>query len=234
MARRLLLLSNSTMPGARPLDHAEAAFRKVLAGARRVLFVPHALDDHAAYAARMRERFAAMDVALDALDEGDAPARAIANAEAVYVGGGNTFRLLHALQTHGWIEPLRARVLGGMPYLGASAGTNVATRSIQTTNDMPIVQPPSFAALALVPFNVNPHYLDPDPDSTHMGESREQRLREFHEMNDAPVVGLREGSWLEVEGDRCTLGGTRGARLFRKGRQPVEHVPGDDLSFLLR
>jgi dipeptidase E len=178
-----------------------------------------------------------MDFALDALEEddaNDAPGRAIANAAAVYVGGGNTFRLLHALQTKGWLEPLRARVLGGMPYLSASAGTNVATRSIQTTNDMPIVQPPSFAALGLVPFNVNPHYLDPDPASTHMGETREQRLREFHEMNDAPVVGLREGAWLEVEDDRCTLGGTRGARLFVKGREPVEHAPGDDLSFLLR
>ena len=237
MARRLLLLSNSTMPGARPLDHAEAAIRKFLAGVRRVLFVPHALHDRAGYAARIRERFAAMDFALDALEEGDAddaPGRALANAVAVYVGGGNTFRLLHALQTKGWLEPLRARVLGGMPYLGASAGTNVATRSIQTTNDMPIVQPPSFAALGLVPFNVNPHYLDPDPNSQHMGETREQRLREFHEMNDVPVVGLREGAWLEVEDDRCTLGGTRGARLFVKGREPSEHAPGDDLSFLLR
>jgi len=232
--RRLLLLSNSTMPGARPLDHAEAAIQKLLGGATRVLFVPHALHDRAGYAARLRERFAAMDVALDALDEGEAPEIAIANAAAVYVGGGNTFRLLDALQRNGWIEPLRARVLGGMPYLGASAGTNVATRSIQTTNDMPIVQPATFAALALVPFNVNPHYLDPDPDSQHMGETREQRLREFHEMNDAPVVGLREGSWLEVEGDRCTLGGTRGARLFVKGREPSEHEPGADLSFLLR
>jgi dipeptidase E len=232
--RRLLLLSNSTMPGMRPLEHAEAAIRKHLAGVRRVLFVPHALHDRAGYAARLRERFAALDLALDALDEDDAPERALANAAAVYVGGGNTFRLLHALQTHGWLEPLRARALGGMPYLAASAGTNVATRSIQTTNDMPIVQPPSFAALGLVPFNINPHYLDPDPTSTHMGETREQRLREFHEMNDAPVVGLREGAWLEVEGDRCTLGGSRDARLFVKGREPTEHAPGDDLSFLLR
>ncbi len=232
--RRLLLLSNSTMPGAKPLAHAEAAIGRILAGVRRVLFVPHALHDRVAYATRIRERFAALDVAVDALEEDDAPERALANAAAVYVGGGNTFRLLHALQTKGWLEPLRARALGGMPYLGASAGTNVATRSIQTTNDMPIVQPPSLAALDLVPFNVNPHYLDPDPNSTHMGETREQRLREFHEMNDAPVVGLREGAWLEVEGDRCTLGGLRGARLFVKGREPSEHAPGDDLSFLLR
>src|SRR5262245_49565676 len=117
--RRLLLLSNSTMPGARPLDHAEAAIRKLLAGVRRVLFVPHALHDRAGYAARMRERFAALDVALDALEEDDAPERALANAAAVFVGGGNTFRLLHALQTRGWLAPLRARAHGGMPYLGA-------------------------------------------------------------------------------------------------------------------
>jgi dipeptidase E len=232
--RRLLLLSNSTMAGMRPLEHAEAAIRKFFTGVRRVLFVPHALHDRAGYAERLRERFAAMDFALDALDEDDAPERALANAAAVYVGGGNTFRLLHAIQTRGWLEPLRTRVLGGMPYLGASAGTNLATRSIQTTNDMPIVQPPSFAALGLVPFNVNPHYLDPDPTSTHMGETREQRLREFHEMNDAPVVGLREGAWLAVEGERCMLGGTRGARLFRKGEEPAEFAPGADLSFLMK
>lgn len=231
--RRLLLLSNSTTFGRGYLDHAEAEIRALLAGAARLLFVPDALNDRTSYAARVRERFERMGVAVDSTHESDRPAHAVENAESLFIGGGNTFRLLNALYAQQLIEPIRKRVAAGMPYLGASAGTNVATRSIQTTNDMPIVEPPSFAALALVPFNVNPHYLDPDPSSTHMGETREQRLKEFHELNDAPVVGLREGTWLEVGEARCRLGGAKSARLFRKGLAPEEFAPGSDLSFLL-
>jgi dipeptidase E len=231
--RRLLLLSNSTTFGRGYLDHAEAAIRALLAGVTRLLFVPDALHDRAGYAAKVRERFERMGVAVDSTHESGRPARAIESAAALFIGGGNTFRLLNALYAQELIEPIRARVLAGMPYLGASAGTNVATRSIQTTNDMPIVEPPSFAALALVPFNVNPHYLDPDPDSRHMGETREQRLKEFHEMNDAPVVGLREGSWLEVGEKSCRLGGEKPARVFRKGVAPEEFAPGAELGFLL-
>jgi len=230
---RLLLLSNSTMHGRGVLDHAEAAIRAALAGVARILFVPHALDDRDGYAERIGGRFAALGVAVDALHREPDALAAVARAQAVYVGGGNTFRLLEQLYALHLIEPLRARVRAGMPYLAASAGSNVATRSIQTTNDMPIVEPPSFEALALVPFNINPHYVDADPGSTHMGETREQRLREFHELNDAPVLGLREGAWLDVDGTRCTLGGERSARLFRKGREPEEFAPGADLGFLL-
>ena len=231
--RRLLLLSNSTTFGRGYLDHAEAAIRALLSGVTRLLFVPDALQERAGYAAKVRERFERIGIAVDSTHEAPDPARAVAAAQALFIGGGNSFRLLNALYVQELIEPIRARVAAGMPYLGASAGTNVATRSIQTTNDMPIVEPPSFAALALVPFNVNPHYLDPDPGSQHMGESREQRLKEFHELNDAPVVGLREGTWLEVGGKSCILGGEKAARLFRKGMAPEEFAPGADLSFLL-
>ncbi len=154
-------------------------------------------------------------------------------AEAISVGGGNTFRLLSALVELDLVEPIRRRVAGGMPYIGTSAGSNVACQSIKTTNDMPIVYPPTFDGLALVPFNLNPHYLDPDPNSSHMGETRETRIREFHELNEEPVLGLREGAMLRVEGERAELRGLRGSRLFRRGQEAQEYQPGDDLSFLL-
>ena len=151
----------------------------------------------------------------------------------MFVGGGNTFRLLDALWREALIEPIRERVLAGMPYIGISAGLNVACPSIRTTNDMPIVQPPSFEALRLVPFNINPHYQDPAPASTHMGETREQRIAEFHEENTPAVVGLREGTWLLREGSALELRGAASARLFRRGEAPTEVPTGSRLDFLL-
>jgi dipeptidase E len=140
---------------------------------------------------------------------------------------------LKTLQDSKLLPLLRERAQAGVPYLGSSAGTNIAGPTIRTTNDMPIVRPASFKALGLVPFQLNPHYLDPDPGSTHMGETREQRVREFHEENDAPVVGLREGAWIRIEGDHATLGGTRGARIFRRGEAPEERRTGESLADLL-
>ncbi|MDZ4771626.1 MAG: dipeptidase PepE [Planctomycetota bacterium] len=236
--RHVLLLSNSTLFGRGYLDHAEVVLHEHLAGrATRVLFVPFALHDRASYTAKVRERFERLGFELHSIHEaGDARAMrdAVARAECVFIGGGNTFRLLKALCDAHLIEPLRERALAGMPYIGSSAGTNVATASIQTTNDMPIVYPPTFDALALVPFNINAHYLDPDSNSKHMGETRETRIREFHEMNERPVLGLREGAWLVVDGESCTLGGTTGARLFQRARDAVEYAPPTDLSFLMR
>ena len=232
--RRVLLLSNSTQPERGYLDHAADAIVRHLRGARSLLFVPFALHDRAGYAAKARDRFAQLGVKVESLHDAPDPVAAVRRAESLFIGGGNTFRLLDALQSARLLDPIRARVAAGMPYLGASAGSNVACLTIKTTNDMPIVQPASFDALALLPFNLNPHYLDPDPSSKHMGETREQRLREFHEMNATPVVGLREGGWLDVDGDRMTLGGFGSVRLFRRGQPPTEHPVGADLGFLLQ
>jgi dipeptidase E len=201
---------------------------------RRVLFVPYALFDRASYTERTRARFEELGLALDSVhDARPSLVRAVENAEAIFVGGGNTFRLIDALWRTNLVEPIRQRVGSGVPYIGSSAGSNVACPSIKTTNDMPIVEPPSFAALGFVPFNINPHYQDPVPGSTHMGETREQRIAEFHEENDPPVVGLREGSWLVVNGSQVTLEGSTGARLFRRGQLATELPVGSRLDFLI-
>ncbi|PCC71347.1 dipeptidase E [Nannocystis exedens] len=231
---RLLLVSNSTLHGSGYLDHCAEQIEQFLGrGVTRVLFIPFALFDRDAYAAQARARFAALGYQLDSLHEADDPRAAVQAAEAVFTGGGNTFRLLRQLYALDVLAPLRERVLSGVPYIGSSAGSNIAGLTIGTTNDMPIVEPPSFCALALVPFNLNPHYLDPDPGSTHMGETREKRIEQFHEENPQPVVGLREGSMLRREGPRLSLLGVTGARIFRRGQKPAEVPPGADLSDLL-
>jgi dipeptidase E len=231
---RLLLISNSTMHGGGYLQHCAADIRELLGDRKQVLFVPYALHDHDGYTAKARAAFAAMGHDLFSVHEHGNSPHAVDAADAVFIGGGNTFRLLAALYHHGLLEPIRRRALDGMPYVGSSAGTNVATLSIRTTNDMPIVQPPSFTALQLVPFQINPHYLDPDPGSTHMGETREERLRQFHEEHATPVLGMREGCMLRVDGEHAELRGPTNARLFRRGVAPAELVPPCDASFLLR
>jgi dipeptidase E len=231
---RLLLISNSTRFGERYLDHCADAITAHLGSAGRVLFVPYALHDHDAYAATARARFQLMGRGVDSVhDAEEGPVRAVEHAQAIFIGGGNTFRLIDALWRHDLIEPIRRRVIAGLPYIGTSAGANVACPSIRTTNDMPIVQPPSLNALDLVPFNINAHYLDPVAGSTHMGETREQRIAEFHEENTPAVVGLREGAWLHVEAETLTLEGKADARLFRRGQTPVEYPSGSRLDFLL-
>lgn len=235
---RLLLASSSTVHGRGYLDHLEDALAAHYADVKRILFVPFALHDADGYAARARERFARLGKKVDSLDSlpdgGDGEAR-VRDAGAFFVGGGNTFRLLRALQSRRLLGPMRDRVLEGAPYGGASAGSNIAGPTIRTTNDTPIVWPESLDALALVPFQLNPHYVDPDPTSTHMGETREERIRQFHEEaeNRSPVLGLREGSWLVREGSSLLLRGAAGARLFRQGEPPREYGESADLSSLL-
>jgi dipeptidase E len=223
--RQLLLISTSTVHGTAYLEHAFDELRGLLGGRGRVLFVPYALKDRDAYAAKARAAFEGLGYGLDSLHEAASPRDAVEGAEAVFVGGGNTFRLLDALYRQELLPAIRRRASAGMPYAGASAGSNLACPTIRTTNDMPIVQPPSLDALGLVAFQINPHYLDPLPGSTHMGETRETRINEFHEENDTPVIGLREGAMLRVEGPRITLKGLAGARIFRKGQPPLELAP---------
>ncbi|MBZ5535593.1 MAG: dipeptidase PepE [Acidobacteriia bacterium] len=229
-AYRLLLISNSALYGGGYLDHAEAEIRDLLGGRKGVLFVPYALGDWKIYAAKARERFEAMGYTLNSIHESANPQAAIESAEALFIGGGNTFRLLDRLYGFDVLECVRQRVGAGMPYLGASAGSNVACPTIRTTNDMPIVEPPSLKALGLVGFQINPHFLDPDPNSRHMGETREERIIQFLEENEMPVVGLREGAMLRVEQGRIQLKGSSGARIFRRGHDPVEVKPVADLS----
>jgi dipeptidase E len=219
---RLLLISSSVVHGFGFLDHPEPEIREALAGRRTVSFVPFAMRDHDGYTATVRERLGRMGFEVAQVQN----AADVAAAEAIFVGGGNTFRLLKTLYERSLLDPIRMRVRAGAPYLGSSAGTNLATPSIRTTNDMPIVYPPSFDALGLVPFQINPHYLDADPNSSHQGETREMRLREFHEENTAPVVGLREGCSLVVVDGAVTLRGALPARVFRRDQEPVEMEPG--------
>ena len=233
MARRLLLVSTSTTHGTGYLDHCAEQIQDLLGGLRRVLFVPYALYDQDAYAAKARERFARMGYELTSVHEVEDPVAAVRVTEALFIGGGNTFRLLARLYEKGLLDPIRERAAAGMPYVGTSAGSNVACVTIRTTNDMPIVEPPSFDALNLVPFNLNPHYLDPIPGSTHMGETREERLLQFLEENDKIVVGLREGAMLRIEESSVRLLGSSGARIFRRKHAPQEVRPGDPLDFLL-
>jgi dipeptidase E len=230
---RILLVSNSTLHGRGYLDHVEDEIRNILGPARLVLFFPYALHDRDGYAAKAAERFAAMGYEMKSAHAADDPREAVAKADAIFVGGGNTFRLLKALQDLELIEPIRRRIQNGAPYIGSSAGSNVAGPTIKTTKDMPIVQPRSFDALGLVPFQISPHFQDPDPASTHMGETQEERILQFLEENETPVLGMREGAWVRIENRSVTLRGSRGARIFRRGEEPVEAVTGDEISSLV-
>jgi dipeptidase E len=233
MARRLLLVSNSTNHGEGYLDHCMAEMKDLLGERRLVAFVPFAIFDRAGYAAAAEARFESEGFAMQAVTADAAGFGTLERAEAVFVGGGNTFRLLKTLQDTGLLKALRRRVDEGLVYMGASAGSNIAAPTIRTTNDMPIVEPSSFDALGLVPFQINPHYIDPPTGSTHMGETRGQRLTEFLEDNETPVVAIREGVWIRVEEGSARLGGNRATRIFRRGVSPEEREPGADLSDLL-
>jgi len=217
---RLLLISSSNVHGYGYLDHAEPFLREFLGERPRIAFVPFAAHDHDAYVAKVRERLARMDIEVNGPESID-------EADAIFVGGGNTFRLLKTLYERNLLDVIRDRVHNGIPYVGSSAGSAIAAPTIMTTNDMPIVRPPSFDSLGFVPFQINCHYLDADPQSTHMGETRETRIREFHEENAIAVLGLREGSMLRREGDSLRLLGEKTARLFRAGQEPMEVAAGE-------
>jgi dipeptidase E len=227
--QRILLISNSTVYGRGYLDHVEDQIKSFLGSSTKVVFFPFALFDRDVYTAKAKARFAAMGYSVAAAHAVPDPHQAIEKTDAIFVGGGNTFRLLKALQDLDLLGSIRAKVKGGAPYIGSSAGANVAGPTIKTTKDMPIVQPRSFDSLGLVPFQISPHFQDPDPNSRHMGETQEERILQFLEENQTPVVGIGEGAWLICENGAVILKGENGARIFRRGEVPAEAKTGDNI-----
>ena len=197
------------------------------------MFLPYARGNHDEYAALMADRMALVGVAINSAHAAEVPALAVEESDAIVVGGGNTFRLLRALHQYALLDVIRTRIAAGVPYFGASAGSNVASPTIRTTNDMPIVETRTFEALNLVPFQINPHYVDPPPPELRVGETRAERLQEFLEENDVTVIGLREPSWVVVNDDQMVLRGAGGAVVYRRGSEPEHVQPGTDLSHLL-
>ncbi len=237
MKRNLLLISNSTLHGSGYLDHCAEEIKQFLKNKKSILFIPYARPSgmtHEEYTKIAKERFKKIGIELTGIHEYSDSKKAVRKAEAIFIGGGNTFVLLSQLYKKDVLDTIRERVSEGMPYIGTSAGSNVACKNIKNTNDMPIMYPPSFNGLNLVPFNINPHYLDPDPNSTHKGETRETRIKEFHFYNSEYVVGLREGCMLYIDNDKIILKGSTGARVFKNEKEPVEYKPGDDMSFLMK
>jgi dipeptidase E len=222
---RILLLSNSIQFGSGFLDHAETQITEFLRGVTRVAFVPFAAFDLDDYAERVARRFAEWGITVASMHRGDG-VRVLDDADAIFIGGGNTFRLLYRLYETKLLHNIAARVRAGMPYLGSRAGSIVAGPSLKTTKDMPVLEPESFNALDIVPFHISPHYLDPDPSSRHMGETQEERILQFLEENDGRVAGLREGTMIRIENDDATLIGPHSARLFQRGVAPRECAPG--------
>lgn len=226
----MLMLSNSFSPGKGPLHHALDAIQELLPGGGGALFIPYAGVDPDTYADAMQETLAPLGINVLSAHRAIDPLAALEATDLIFVGGGNSFRLLQKVQRLGMLELMRRRVFGGVPYIGVSAGANLACPTIRTTNDPPVVQPNSLEGLSLVPFQINPHY--PFADSPDVA-ARIANLNEFLHDNDAPILALCEGSWLRVTGERATIGGTGGGRLFRRGAASVTLHTGDDLSALL-
>jgi dipeptidase E len=233
--KNILIASTSTLANENYLDYLLPELQLHFENCNTILFIPYARPDgisHQEYTAMVSLAFAKINKKVTGIHEFDDTASALKNAEGIFTGGGNTFVLVSQLYKNNTMEILANVVKNGTPYLGTSAGSNICGLTMQTTNDMPIVYPPSFKTLGLIPFNLNPHYLDPDTSSKHMGETRETRIKEFHAYNSVPVLGLREGSWLDVKGDTITLKGDFTARLFRQNQIPEELESGTDLRFI--
>lgn len=233
--KKIIIASTSTLHGGAYLDYLTDTLKQHFKGCRSLLFVPYARPggiSHDEYTKKASEFFKALNINVKGIHEFENPVKAVQDAEAIFTGGGNTFLLVTQLYQNKVMDAIKKVVEKGTPYLGTSAGSNICGLTMETTNDMPIIYPPSFDTLGLIPFNINPHYLDPVEGSTHMGETRETRIKEFHQFNPQPVLGLREGSWLEVNGDAITLRGSLQARLFRQNNEPEEIATGTDLSWL--
>jgi dipeptidase E len=231
--KRLIIASTSTLHRQSYLHYLLPELKRHFNQCKELLFLPYARPggaSHEAYTSAVQKALAPLGIKVWGIQEYDDPVKAIQETSALFTGGGNTFLLVKQLHDLELLGALRSAINGGTPYLGTSAGSNICGISMQTTNDMPIVYPSSFETLGIVPFNINPHYLDPQPDSQHMGETREERIKEFHTYNSIPVVGLREGSWLKVKGDDISLEGTHSARVFEQNKKPYEIPLGSSLN----
>lgn len=223
--KNLIIASTSTIHGSGYLEYILDELAVFFKDVKTIIFIPYARPGgitHNEYTEKAREAFKKINKNLKGIHEFENPIEAVNQAEAIFTGGGNTFVLLNQLYRNQLIDPLKKVLQNGTPYLGTSAGSNICGLTINNTNDMPIIYPPSFKALGLVPFNINPHYLDPIPGTKHMGETRETRIKEFHEFNTQPVIGLREGSWLRVQGKSIILKGNLPARIFEYNKAPIE------------
>jgi dipeptidase E len=233
--KNIIIASTSTLHEGRYLEYLLPVLQSHFKNCSTILFIPYARPggiSHDEYTQKAASFFQTINISVKGIHEFEDPETALKNAEGIFTGGGNTFLLVTQLYKNNIMQILSETVKSGIPYLGTSAGSNICGLSMQTTNDMPIVYPPSFQTLGLISFNLNPHYLDPDLQSKHMGETRETRIKEFHGFNTIPVLGLREGSWLEVKGEKITLKGNLSARLFLQNQQPTELNPESDLSHL--
>jgi len=233
--KNILIASTSTLHNGSYLDYLLPELQVFFTNCNEILFIPYARPSgisHEEYNKKVSDAFAKINISIKGIHEFENPITALENAKGIFTGGGNTFLLVSQLYKNNVIDTLEKVVKNGTPYLGTSAGSNICGLTMSTTNDMPIVYPPSFRTLGFVSFNINPHYLDPIEGSTHMGETRETRINEFHQFNPQPVVGLREGSWLAVNGDSIKLKGTLTARIFKRGETPIEVVPETELNEL--
>jgi dipeptidase E len=232
--KNLIVASTSTIYGGTYLDYLEESLKTLFLHASEILFIPYARPSgisHDIYTKIAAKAFKKLGKEVRGIHTFENPKTAIENAQGVFTGGGNTFLLVQQLYKHEILAPMRQVILEGTPYLGTSAGSNICGITMQNSNDMPIVYPPSFKTLGVIPCNINAHYLDPNPTGTHMGETRETRIKEYHTQNTVPVIGLREGSWLEVQGEKMTLKGTHSARIFEQDKDPVELAAGTIIKF---
>lgn len=223
--KNMIIASTSTIYGSGYLEYLLPTLSVFFENVNTITFIPYARPSgisYDEYTAKAREAFSKINVKVKGIHEDESPVSAIRDAEAIFVGGGNTFELVNQLYSKNILKILKDRVEAGLPYLGTSAGSNICGVSMKNTNDMPIVYPPSFDTMALISFNINAHYLDPIDNSTHMGETRETRIKEFHVYNKTSVLGLREGSWLEVKNDNIILRGKFSARWFQQDKAPIE------------
>ncbi len=232
--KNLILASTSTLYNGSYLDYLIPELEDHFSSIKTLIFIPFARPggiDHDTYTQKVKDVFNPLGIAVKGIHEFKDPKAALSDAEGVFTSGGNTFLLVNQLYKLELMPILRNIIFQGTPYLGTSAGSNIGGVTMQTTNDMPIIYPPSFKTLGAVPFNINPHYLDPPVDGKHMGESRETRIKEFHQFNTLPVVGLREGSWIQVKDDRCLLKGELTARVFEQNKEPREIESGENIIF---